>query len=60
MMQYFDSELAFNRAIEQERLSNDESKSNFAGNYMYMGTFIDEQGTGKDLFKNSCTRKYDV
>lgn len=60
MMQFIDSDLAFNRAIEKGRLSIDDSQPNFAGNYMYMGTEIDSTGKGTDLFKNSCTRQYDV
>lgn len=50
-----DPQKAFAEAIEQGRLSTDPTADNYAGNYMYMCT-VD----GKDLFKNSLTRRYDV
>ena len=46
--------LAFERAIENGRLSDDEHAEKYAGNYMYMG----KDKTGKDAFKNIDTRKY--
>jgi len=46
---------AFEKAIAQGRLSRDNRKNNFVGNYMYMGFY-----NGKDNFKDSLTRKYDV
>ncbi len=44
---------AFDNAIKEGRLSNDETAPNFAGNYMYMGT-----KNGRDLFKHVETRQY--
>lgn len=49
------SELAFELAIEEGRLSDDEYADNYAGLYMFMG-----HHGGKDLFKNIQSRKYDV
>ena len=50
------AQLAFERAIEQGRLSTNPTDSNYAGNYMFMGNWSD----GKDTFKNINTREYDV
>jgi hypothetical protein len=47
-------ELAFERAIETKRLSDDEYSDNYAGDYMYMG----KDKNGNDAFKNIDTRKY--
>ncbi len=44
---------AFEQAIAKGILSVDQTKPNYAGNYMYMHT--DEQG---DAFKHIDTRKY--
>ena len=48
-----DSQTAFNDAIESGRLSTNSLLVNFAGDYMYMGTF-----NGGDMFKNINTRQY--
>ena len=53
LMQCNDSDKAFERAIQEGRLSRDEKENNFTGNYMYMGTYGD-----KDSFKHIVTRKY--
>lgn len=45
--------VAFDKAIETNRLSKDESADNYVGNFMYMGT-----DAGRDLFKDSMTREY--
>ena len=45
--------VAFDKAIETNRLSRDESAANYVGNFMYMGT-----DAGHDLFKDSMTREY--
>ena len=47
---------AFEQAIYERRLSRDPKDDNYAGNYMYMGT----PESGRDLFKNIETRRYDV
>lgn len=46
---------AFDKAIKNGRLSADVKALNFAGNYMYMDTY-----RGKDRFKNSLSREYDI
>ena len=46
---------AFDNAIKNGRLTDDPKDQNFAGNYMFMGTY-----NGKDQFKNIMYRKYDV
>ena len=43
----------FNRAIADGRLSGSIADANFAGNYMYMGTY-----GGKDQFKRIDNRRY--
>ena len=48
-------DLKFEKAIQGGRLSREPRYPNYAGNYMYMGS-----SNGRDLFKNSMTRKYDV
>ena len=53
---YIDPNVAFNKAIADGRLSDDQDQAHYAGNYMYMHT--DENG--KDLFKNINTRQYDI
>lgn len=50
-----DPQECFERAIKEGRLSTDPTASNYAGNYMYMGTWH-----GKDTFKNRDSRQYDV
>ena len=63
-MTFRDSQEAFAQAIKDGRLSDVPNYKllygapvkNYAGQYMYMGT--DE--SGRDLFKNILTRKYDV
>ena len=52
-VEYRDSQVAFNEAIKAGRLSANPDASNFAGRYMYMGTW-----SGKDAFKNINTREY--
>jgi len=52
-MTYNDPQQAFNKAIQEGRLSADAKASNYAGNYMYMGT-----QNGKDFFKHIMTRNY--
>ncbi len=47
---------AFDQAIAEGRLSTAPSSPVYAGQYMYM--FTDE--SGRDLFKNIETRRYDV
>lgn len=44
---------AFEFAIDTGRLSNDKAADNYAGHYMYMGTY-----NGLDKFKNTITREY--
>lgn len=53
MTEFKDSQIAFNTAIEQGRLSANKTDENYAGNYMYMGTY-----NGKDQFKSIDTREY--
>jgi hypothetical protein len=50
-----ESQEAFKNAITAGRLSRDENVCNYAGHYMFMGCEC-----GRDLFKNICTRRYDV
>lgn len=50
---YNNPDCAFDKAIESGLLSRTELDSNYAGNYMYMGTVDD-----KDLFKCIATREY--
>lgn len=49
-----DSQVAFKQAIDEDRLSFNRAKKEWAGNFMYMGT--DNQG--RDMFKNIVTREY--
>ena len=44
---------AFNQAIKDGRLVLQETSPNYAGKYMYMGTW-----DNKDQFKNSMYRNY--
>jgi len=46
---------AFNQAIAEGRLTINLEDKNFAGDYMYMGTY-----NGRDSFKHCDSRKYDV
>lgn len=48
-----DAQQAFEEAIAAGRLSANSNATNFAGNFMYMGTYGD-----KDQFKNIDTRQY--
>lgn len=48
-----DAQEAFADAIRDGRLSADPTTANFAGHYMYMGTW-----SGKDSFKHIDTRQY--
>ena len=48
-----DSDQAFQDAIDAGRLSANEADANYAGNYMYMGTWA-----GVDRFKHINTRQY--
>jgi hypothetical protein len=50
---YKDPQKAFKKAIKSGRLSDDPCAVNYAGWYMYMGTF-----NGIDQFKHSSTRQY--
>lgn len=50
---FLNSQGAFNRAIASGRLSCRKGSDNYAGDYMYMGTF-----DGADQFKNINTREY--
>tara|TARA_R110000824_G_scaffold161741_2_gene337161 strand:- start:1831 stop:2007 length:177 start_codon:yes stop_codon:yes gene_type:complete len=47
------SDLAFDKAIESGRLSDDETADNYAGDYMFMGS-----AESVDLFKHRDTRQY--
>ena len=48
-----DARQAFDDAINSGRLSANPKDVNYAGRYMYMGTW-----TGKDAFKHVDTREY--
>ena len=48
-----DSRQAFEEAIAAGRLSSKDGEWNYAGGWMYMGTY-----NGKDQFKNINTRLY--
>jgi len=49
-----DPQAAFNRAIREGKLSENQTADNWVGHFMYMGTHP-EKG---DLFKHRDTRKY--
>lgn len=51
---HIDPDIAFQRAIESGRLSDDVTNPLYAGNFMYMGT----NSAGTALFKNIITRAY--
>ena len=53
MIQFNDSQAAFERAIAAGRLSNDRRSPVYAGRFMYMGT-----RDSLDLFKDIETRRY--
>jgi hypothetical protein len=55
---YKDPQTAFIFAIACKRLSEDENAANYAGNYMYMGSRENPDGTHRDLFKHIDTREY--
>ena len=48
-----DPQAAFERAIAEGRLSDSPCDLNYAGRFMFMGTW-----NGEDHFKNSVTREY--
>ena len=50
---FIDSKQAFEEAISQKILSENETAPNYVGNFMYMGT-----KEGVHQFKNIVTRKY--
>ncbi len=52
--EYSTAELAFEQAIEEGRLSDNELAKNYAGDFMYMG----RDSNGRDMFKNINTRQY--
>jgi hypothetical protein len=52
-MIFIDSKQAFEEAIRQKILSENETATNYVGNFMYMGT-----KEGVHQFKNIVTRKY--
>ena len=52
-MEFKDPQVAFNEAIEAGIFSTDPQHTNFAGNWMYMGTHF-----GVNQFKHNDTRKY--
>ena len=51
--EFKNAQQAFEEAIKTGRLSDNPCDVNYAGWYMYMGTF-----KGKDLFKHYNTRQY--
>ncbi len=53
MIELNDSQAAFERAIAEGRLSDDQRSPVYAGRFMYMGT-----RDGLDLFKDIDTRRY--
>jgi len=52
---YRNAQECFRRAITEGRLSKDPMDPNYAGNYLYMGTWH-----GQDTFKHYNNREYDV
>jgi hypothetical protein len=55
---FIEPEVAFNHAINHGILSSNPTAENFAGNFMYMGTYAYGPVIRKDSFKNIATRKY--
>lgn len=53
-----DAQEAFADAIRAGRLSDKPGAQNYAGRFMYMGTWPQPNGSTKDLFKHIDTRKY--
>ena len=53
MIEFNDSQAAFEQAIAEGRLSNNQHSPVYAGRFMYMGT-----KDGLDLFKNIESRRY--
>lgn len=51
--EHLDSQIAFEKAIIEGRLSDNPKDALYAGHWMYMGRF-----DGKDLFKNTIFRNY--
>jgi len=49
---------AFNHAIANEYLTDNENDTNYAGNYMYMNSEHIESRLDIDYFKNRDTREY--
>jgi hypothetical protein len=49
-----DSQEEFKKAIQNGLLTRDENKSNYVGNYMYMGQDL----KNKPMFKHGDTREY--
>ena len=52
-MKFISPSFAFDRAIQEGRLSDNPGSERYAGDYMYMGS-----RSGRDLFKNIVTRRY--
>lgn len=52
-MEFKNAQEAFNQAINEGRLSDNESDRYYAGDFMYMGTY-----DGADHFKHIRSRKY--
>ena len=55
------SDVCFEAAIRQGRLSEDPGAANYAGNFMYMGTqtaSLRPMRQQRELFKNRDTREY--
>ena len=55
---FIDSKVAFAEAINCGELSDDEAQDNYAGHYMYMGTWDNTNGVKCDWFKNRDYRDY--
>lgn len=53
VISFRDPQTAFDAAIACNRLSTHPQDFNYAGRFMYMGTF-----NGRDTFKNLVTREY--
>ena len=52
-IEYLDSQECFEKAIKEHRLSSTNGDWNYAGDFMYMGTW-----QGRDQFKNRNNRDY--
>jgi len=53
-----DHEIAFQQAIAQGHLTDNENDTNYAGNFMYMNSEHIESRLDIDYFKHSNTREY--